>query len=98
MIAPAMQTSNLQRDKTNSPREASMLHSRPIRFLSAVLVVSALAGCSKDTPTTPETPPSTNPETPPPPPPSPTPTEGDIFLAGARTAWAYVENTTQAST
>ena len=79
-----------------------MLHSRLIRFFSAVVVVASLAACGKDTPTTPETPPGSNPETPPPPPPPPPPptpqTEGDIYLAGAKTAWAFVENNTQSAT
>ena len=50
----------------------------------------SFAACSKDT-TAPVD--GTNP----PPPVTPT-TESDVFLAGARTAWTFVENNTQAST
>ncbi|MDQ6872463.1 MAG: DUF3131 domain-containing protein [Gemmatimonadota bacterium] len=60
------------------------------QFFTLALVV-AFAACSKDT-TAPGdvTNPSPAPETP--------KTESDVFLAGARTAWTFVENNTQAST
>jgi hypothetical protein len=73
-----------------------MTDMKQIRQYFAIALVVALAACSKDT-TAPVD--STNPPPPPPPPPPTTPkTESEIFLAGARTAWTFVENNTQAST
>jgi hypothetical protein len=68
---------------------------KQFRQFFAMALVLAFAACSKDTTapgdvTTP--PPDGNP------PPPGTPTESDVFLAGARIAWTFVENNTQAST
>ena len=63
---------------------------KQIRNLLAIALVASFAACGKDT-TAPGD--GTNP----PPPVTPT-TESDVFLAGARTAWTFVENNTQAST
>src|SRR2546423_1917746 len=63
---------------------------KQIRNLLAIALVASFGACSKDT-TAPGD--GTNP----PPPVTPT-TESDVFLAGARTAWTFVENNTQAST
>jgi hypothetical protein len=64
---------------------------KQIRQYFALALVVAFAACSKD---------STAPAddgTNPPPPVTPQ-TESEVFLAGARTAWAFVQNNTQAST
>ena len=63
---------------------------KQIRQLFAIALVVSFAACSKDT-TAPGD--GTNP-----PPPVTPATESDVFLAGARTAWTFVENNTQAST
>ena len=62
-----------------------MQHFKPIRFFSAIALVALLAACSKDS-TAPDNSGGT---------PNPT---GDVWLDGAKTAWAFVENNTQAST
>lgn len=64
-----------------------MLHSGLVRFCSVVLLVTLPSACGKHA-TAPE-------ETPPPPAPG---TESEIFMSGARTAWAYVVNNTQPTT
>jgi len=66
---------------------------KQIRQYFALALVVAFAACSKDTTAPADV---TNP--PPPPPPVTPKTESDVFLAGARTAWTFVENNTQAST
>jgi hypothetical protein len=67
---------------------------RQFRQLFMAALVVAFAACSKDS-----TAPADDATNPPPPPPPVTPkTESDVFLAGARTAWTFVENNTQAST
>jgi hypothetical protein len=71
---------------------------KQIRQYFAIALVLAFAACSKDTTAPGDV---TNPPPPPPPPPPPVEvpkTESDIFMAGARTAWTFVENNTQAST
>jgi hypothetical protein len=65
----------------------------PIRYCSAFALLVMLAACSADSTApvdegNPGTPPPPTPETPPP----------DVFLAGAKAAWTYVENNTSAST
>jgi hypothetical protein len=69
---------------------------KQIRQYFALALVVAFAACSKDT--TAPAGDATNPPPPPPPPPVTPTTESDVFLAGARTAWTFVENNTQAST
>jgi hypothetical protein len=59
-----------------------------IRTCSAVAVAVSLAACGSDSPTSPPAP--TSPAAPAPGP--------DLFLDGARTAWTFVANNTQAST
>ena len=66
-----------------------MISMKQIRHFFAIALVASFAACSKDT-TAPND--GTNP-----PPVTPT-TESEAFLAGARTAWTFVENNTQAST
>jgi Protein of unknown function (DUF3131) len=63
---------------------------KQIRQLLAIALVVSFAACSKDTTAPGDV-------TTPPPPVTPT-TESSVFLAGARTAWQFVENNTQAST
>ena len=65
---------------------------KPIRYLSAFALLLFSAACGSDSTApvdegTPETPPST-PGTPAP----------DVFLAGAQTAWTFIEKNTEAST
>jgi hypothetical protein len=67
-----------------------MTDMKRIRQLFAIALVVSFVACSKDT-TAPGD--GTNP-----PPPVTPATESDVFLAGARTAWTFVENNTQAST
>jgi hypothetical protein len=67
-----------------------MTDMKQIRQLFAIALVVSFVACSKDT-TAPGD--GTNP-----PPPVTPATESDVFLAGARTAWTFVENNTQAST
>jgi hypothetical protein len=69
---------------------------KPIRFLSALALLLFSIACGSDT-TAPveEGTPGTPGTTPPPPPPTPAP---DVFMAGARAAWTYVENNTNATT
>lgn len=62
---------------------------KQIRHYFALALVVAFAACSKDT-TAPGDVTNPPPETP--------KTESDVFLAGARLAWIFVENNTQAST
>ena len=62
---------------------------RQIRHFFAMALVVSFAACSKDTTAPGDT------TTPPPDVPK---TESDVFLAGAKTAWTFVENNTQAST
>ncbi|MEA2706008.1 MAG: hypothetical protein QOH22_796 [Gemmatimonadaceae bacterium] len=69
---------------------------KQIRQYFALALVVAFAACSKDT--TAPAGDGTNPPPPPPPPPVTPKTESDVFLAGARLAWTFVENNTQAST
>jgi hypothetical protein len=66
---------------------------KQIRQYFALALVVAFAACSKDT-----TAPVDDGTNPPPPPPETPKTESDVFLAGARLAWTFVENNTQAST
>ena len=67
-----------------------------IRSASAIAVLVLLAACGGTDSTAPEV---TDPGTPGTPgTPTPPTTEGDIYLAGARTAWTYIEKNTQAST
>src|SRR3981081_3195629 len=61
-----------------------------VRHFFAMALVVSFAACSKDT-TAPG-------DTTTPPPPDVPKTESDVFLAGAKTAWTFVENNTQAST
>ena len=63
---------------------------KPIRYLSAFALLLFSAACSSDStaPVDEGTPPG---ETPPPP-------ATDVFLAGARAAWTYVENNTNSTT
>ena len=70
---------------------------KQIRQSFAIALVLAFSACSKDTTAPGDV---TNPPPPPPPPPpvEVPKTESDIFMAGARTAWTFVENNTQAST
>lgn len=63
---------------------------KQIRYFAAIALVTSFAACSKDTTAPGDV-------TTPPPPVTPT-TESDVFLAGAKTAWKFVENNTQAST
>src|ERR1700676_4170497 len=63
---------------------------KQVRHFFALACGVSFAACSKDT-TGPGS--TTNP-----PPGGGTTTESDVFLAGARTAWSFVENNTQAST
>ena len=58
-----------------------------IRYCSAIALVALFTACGKDS-TAPGV--GTTPEVP--------KTESEVFLAGARTAWTFVENNTQAST
>jgi hypothetical protein len=61
-----------------------------VRHFFAMALVVSFTACSKDT-TAPG-------DTTTPPPPDVPKTESDVFLAGAKTAWTFVENNTQAST
>ena len=61
---------------------------KPVRHFFAIALAVSFAACSKDT---------TAPGDVTTPPPGGQ-TESDVFLAGARTAWTFVENNTQAST
>ena len=72
-----------------------MQHLNPIRFFSAIALVTLLAACGKDstapdnsggTPGTPGTPEVPNPPA------------TDVWQAGALTAWTFIANNTQAST
>ncbi|MDQ6771110.1 MAG: DUF3131 domain-containing protein [Gemmatimonadota bacterium] len=71
-----------------------MHFSNRIRYSSAIALVVLLAACGKDTTAPPDTS-TTTPEVPVTPPPPPA---ADLFMAGARTAWTFVENNTQAAT
>src|ERR1700674_142672 len=67
-----------------------MISMKQVRQFFAMALVVSFAACSKDT-TAPG-------DTTTPPPGGGTTTESDVFLAGAKTAWTFVENNTQAST
>jgi len=66
-----------------------MIGMKQVRHFFAIALVVSLAACGKDTTAPGDT---TNP------PPDVPKTESDVFLEGARTAWTFVENNTQAST
>src|SRR6202171_6024460 len=70
-----------------------MIGMKLVRHFFAMALVVSFAACSKDT-----TAPGDTTTPPPPPPPDVPKTESDVFLAGAKTAWTFVENNTQAST
>ena len=68
---------------------------KPIRYLSALALLLFSVACGSDSTAPVEEGTPGTPGTTPPPPPTPAP---DVFLAGARAAWTYVENNTNAST